>query len=112
MSNVSTLAVLSLAGAMFVGSSFTAATPAKADVVTATILAGSALGLTLWHDPWPVRALVRPIAYVLDVPNPIKTHTHCHGYYGHYDHYVHVGVQPHCHSGIMATEQTPAPAAK
>ncbi|MBF0132856.1 MAG: hypothetical protein HQL75_09765 [Magnetococcales bacterium] len=112
-SKISMLTVLSLAGAVFIGSSFTAPTPAKADAVTATILAGSALGLTLWHDPWPVRAVVSPFTYVYDrVTGDGHGHGHGHhghgrGYYGAYDHYVHVGVPQHSHVGMMPVTITP-----
>lgn len=108
ISKISTLAALSLAGAVFIGSSFAAPTSAKADAVTATILAGSALGLTLWHDPWPVRAVASPFTYVYDhVTGSGHGHGGGHGYYGAYDHYVHVGVPKHSHVGMMPVTITP-----
>lgn len=98
-SKLSVLATLSLAGAIFVGSSLTAATPAKADAVVATWLAGTALGLTLWHDPWPIRAALAPLNVITGEPMFVGRG---HGYYGPYDSYVHVGVPGYVNEVVMA----------
>ncbi|MBF0139573.1 MAG: hypothetical protein HQL74_04740 [Magnetococcales bacterium] len=112
-SKLSVLATLSLAGAIFVGSSLTAATPAKADAVVATWLAGAALGLTLWHDPWPVRAALAPLNLLTGTPVKIGYAPHSHGYYGMYDSYVHVGVPGYVNEAVVASgHQCPCKAAK
>lgn len=104
MSKLSTLATISLAGAMFVGASVVAPSQAKAEAVTATILAGTALGLTLLHDPWPIEAVVAasPIGWLSHYGS--HHYGHPHGYYGAYDHYVHVGVPRHSHAGVVVRD--------